>query len=884
MASINSYAQRFQQQKSQQQFQQFQQQQQQMQQQTQQQQFDQQRQSLSPFRKNSQKMSNSYIIDQNIQQNTCNPMNNSSNIITKRQQGQLVSSDKEQYIQYLETQMEKLQNMVQQQVKIEKSQGSVRIQLDEHAEKFQNITNLIKLLQQFAESQEDENNSIKTSLKQIFQQQGIQSHQHQQVQQEQLENRSQTEKIVEFMEKLSNDNDQLKGQMEVLQQNFGILEDNIRENIQNFENQANQTISQLTQDLAIDMKTLEQQLQEGLNKKMDIKDQLQEDVNQYFDDFRKEFNKKIEIVMNEVQQSALRSDLTENERKLYKLNKNFNEMKEKLEQKGYDLNQIKQSSQFKSQQSVEQVPKSRPQSKSPQNQDLQKNIILNQSREITDLKLQVETIQGKLKSLQKKLNSQQVTQQDIQVLKENYIEKFGNKIYWKIMKKLSSKGIIEKKGQNKEKETQQQNQPNQLFQNNNQQNKKRIKSKSKSLSQNRSQQVQAQSRSLSNNNKNNNKEKIGKKKQHVIDSPENFQQFGVNGMESFGINNYNQQYGKSEKKNDIFQNEILGQKELLKQNDNKENLLYYENQLQKEYPRNSLSSKALQKDLDTQNLKQTKKSVKKQISPFFNKNEKQIITPQKSKTLEKKGHLNNKKHIQQQIQNKKQSIVTDPQFEILSSEQKNRGRSQILNKMIHNSYERSRSHSHKYCETCRSISYNSNQKNNEKEQNAQYFANQLKQQKQAISSPPKQYTEINKTVRSRSQKGLQKQLSIQGILKSTSPNFQNIQKKQKNSKNTKKKHAQSHQLEVTPQNQKNELKMKSPLFKQLKTQVTSYTNTHHNSENDYLGLSQEYNNYLKQQKESRLKELLHKKKKKLQNKENISNKSLKTGSVDRRMF
>lgn len=42
------------------------------------------------------------------------------------------------------------------------------------------------------------------------------------------------------------------------------------------------------------------------------------------DQFRIEINKKIDIVMQEVRESALKEDVNENQRKIFKINKSLN--------------------------------------------------------------------------------------------------------------------------------------------------------------------------------------------------------------------------------------------------------------------------------------------------------------------------------------------------------------------------------------------------------------------------------------------------------------------------------------------------------------------------------------------------------------------------------
>lgn len=51
------------------------------------------------------------------------------------------------------------------------------------------------------------------------------------------------------------------------------------------------------------------------------------------DQFRIEINKKIDIVMQEVRESALKEDVNENQRKIFKINKSLNQVKDRLDGK-----------------------------------------------------------------------------------------------------------------------------------------------------------------------------------------------------------------------------------------------------------------------------------------------------------------------------------------------------------------------------------------------------------------------------------------------------------------------------------------------------------------------------------------------------------------------
>ncbi|CAD8057719.1 unnamed protein product [Paramecium sonneborni] len=81
-----------------------------------------------------------------------------------------LSQNKDNYIQYLEQQLEKTSKIVYQ--KYEERMRLVEETLQEHDEKFENFIKLIKLLQHFATTQEQENinirNHVNLSMEQIY--------------------------------------------------------------------------------------------------------------------------------------------------------------------------------------------------------------------------------------------------------------------------------------------------------------------------------------------------------------------------------------------------------------------------------------------------------------------------------------------------------------------------------------------------------------------------------------------------------------------------------------------------------------------------------------------------------------------------------------------
>ncbi|KAM3142078.1 hypothetical protein pb186bvf_005732 [Paramecium bursaria] len=79
-----------------------------------------------------------------------------------------LSNNKEQYIQYLEQQLEKMTSTINK--KYEQRMNSIEEQIQEHEDKFENFIKLIKLLQHFAETQEQENITIKTHINSTIEQ------------------------------------------------------------------------------------------------------------------------------------------------------------------------------------------------------------------------------------------------------------------------------------------------------------------------------------------------------------------------------------------------------------------------------------------------------------------------------------------------------------------------------------------------------------------------------------------------------------------------------------------------------------------------------------------------------------------------------------------
>ncbi|KRW99742.1 hypothetical protein PPERSA_07819 [Pseudocohnilembus persalinus] len=79
-------------------------------------------------------------------------------------------SEKQLYIEYLEKQAEKLEQIIFNQHEKEAQFEELSYKLKEYEEKFYNITELIKCLQQFADSQEQENNQLKRVMKLLFSQ------------------------------------------------------------------------------------------------------------------------------------------------------------------------------------------------------------------------------------------------------------------------------------------------------------------------------------------------------------------------------------------------------------------------------------------------------------------------------------------------------------------------------------------------------------------------------------------------------------------------------------------------------------------------------------------------------------------------------------------
>ncbi|EAR98927.2 hypothetical protein TTHERM_00257170 (macronuclear) [Tetrahymena thermophila SB210] len=330
-------------------------------------------------------------------------------------------SDKDAYIEYLETQLDKVCELsLVENPQIQKRVQELEQSITDHEEKFANITKLIKLLQTFAENQEDENKLIKEHFNKPLNSFG--------------------KKIENFQNDLVSE---LKDQIIKIEEKDGQRESQIYEtlsafqkNINDFEVRIEQFANQLSKDMATDIKMLATQIQGEANSQNTASiqpDQLRNfpivsdnQVKQNLDKFREEINKKIEFVLKEMRKNALLTDVECVETKLKKEQKERTYLCKFVEDLTRKIDELPQSI-------TTRASTSRNVSPSAVQESNQFKLVKQIESDIEDLKEVVNALVDKIEEQDKKKKSSFITKDQFDSLEKNltlqisrFVDRFQN--------------------------------------------------------------------------------------------------------------------------------------------------------------------------------------------------------------------------------------------------------------------------------------------------------------------------------------------------------------------------------------------------------------------------------------------------------------------------